>query len=159
MGDYAQNDFDTLYRNRYDYLLRLAYRSTKNYHDSEDLVDEAFVVYLQKSATIHISNPNAYLVKVLSNLICNYQRLKIHDNIPLSSILENELGVDGLKRGLADALPSGLLPWEREILLMRFEEELPYAEIAERLQLKEVSCRARLVRAKAHFAELRQEEK
>ena len=51
------------------------------------------------------------------------------------------------------------LPWEREILLMRFEEELPYAEIAERLQLKEVSCRARLVRAKAHFAELRQEEK
>ena len=131
----------------------------RNYHDSEDLVDEAFVVYLQKSATIHISNPNAYLVKVLSNLICNYQRLKIHDNIPLSSILENELGVDGLKRGLADALPSGLLPWEREILLMRFEEELPYAEIAERLQLKEVTCRARLVRAKAHFAELRQEEK
>ena len=131
MGDYAQNDFDALYRNRYDYLLRLACRSTKNYHDSEDLVDEAFVVYLQKSATIHISNPNAYLVKVLSNLICNYQRLKIHDNIPLSSILENELGVDGLKRGLADALPSGLLPWEREILLMRFEEELPYAEIAE----------------------------
>ena len=110
MGDYAQNDFDALYRNSYDYLLRLAYRSTKNYHDSEDLVDEAFVVYLQKSATIHISNPNAYLVKVLSNLICNYQRLKIHDNIPLSSILENELGVDGLKRGLADALPSGLLP-------------------------------------------------
>ena len=42
MGDYAQNDFDALYRNRYDYLLRLAYRSTKNYHDSEDLVDEAF---------------------------------------------------------------------------------------------------------------------
>lgn len=46
MGDYAQNDFDALYRNRYDYLLRLACRSTKNYHDSEDLVDEAFVVYL-----------------------------------------------------------------------------------------------------------------
>ena len=29
MGDYAQNDFDALYRNRYDYLLRLACRSTK----------------------------------------------------------------------------------------------------------------------------------
>lgn len=61
MGDYAQNDFDALYRNRYDYLLRLACRSTKNYHDSEDLVDEAFVVYLQKSATIHISNLKVYL--------------------------------------------------------------------------------------------------
>ena len=142
MGDYAQNDFDALYRNRYDYLLRLAYRSTKNYHDSEDLVDEAFVVYLQKSATIHISNPNAYLVKVLSNLICNYQRLKIHDNIPLSSILENELGVDGLKRGLADALPSGLLPWERGAATTQ-RGELP----------------RKTVRAKAHFAELRQEEK
>lgn len=34
-----------------------------------------------------------------------------------------------------------------------------YAEIAERLHIKEVSCRSRLVRAKAHFAELRQKEK
>ncbi|HJH81641.1 MAG TPA: sigma-70 region 4 domain-containing protein [Clostridiales bacterium] len=34
-----------------------------------------------------------------------------------------------------------------------------YAEIAERLHIKEVSCRSRLVRAKAHFAELQQKEK
>ena len=43
MGDYAQSDFDTLYRDNYNNLLRLAYRSTKDYHESEDLVDEAFL--------------------------------------------------------------------------------------------------------------------
>lgn len=44
MGDYAQSDFDTLYRDNYNNLLRLAYRSTKDYHESEDLVDEAFFI-------------------------------------------------------------------------------------------------------------------
>lgn len=159
MGDYAQSDFDTLYRDNYNNLLRLAYRSTKDYHESEDLVDEAFVIYLQKSGTVHISNPRAYLIKIMSNLICNYLRLKMHDNVPLSDALENEIGVDGLKRSLADALPKELQLWEREILLMRFEDRLSYAEIAERLHIKEVSCRSRLVRAKVHFAELRQKEK
>jgi len=80
VGDYAQSDFDTLYRDNYNNLLRLAYRSTKDYHESEDLVDEAFVIYLQKSGTVHISNPRAYLIKIMSNLICNYLRLKMHDN-------------------------------------------------------------------------------
>ena len=142
MGDYAQSDFDTLYRDNYNNLLRLAYRSTKDYHESEDLVDEAFVIYLQKSGTVHISNPRAYLIKIMSNLICNYLRLKMHDNVPLS-----------------DALPKELQLGEREILLMRFEDRLSHAEIAERLHIKEVSCRSRLVRAKAHFAELQQKEK
>ena len=95
MGDYAQSDFDTLYRDNYNNLLRLAYRSTKDYHESEDLVDEAFVIYLQKSGTVHISNPRAYLIKIMSNLICNYLRLKMHDNVPLSDALENEIGVIG----------------------------------------------------------------
>lgn len=36
MGAYAQSDFDTLYRDSYNNLLRLAYRSTKDYHESED---------------------------------------------------------------------------------------------------------------------------
>ena len=71
MGAYAQSDFDTLYRDSYNNLLRLAYRSTKDYHESEDLVDEAFVIYLQKSEIVHINNPRAYLVKIMSNLICN----------------------------------------------------------------------------------------
>lgn len=83
MGAYAQSDFDTLYRDSYNNLLRLAYRSTKDYHESEDLVDEAFVIYLQKSEIVHINNPRAYLVKIMSNLICNYLRLKMHDNVPL----------------------------------------------------------------------------
>lgn len=47
----------------------------------------------------------------------------------------------------------------RYLPIMRFEDRLSYAEIAERLHIKEVSCRSRLVRAKAHFAELQQKEK
>ena len=84
MGDYAQNDFDALYRNRYDYLLRLAYRSTKNYHDSEDLVDEAFVVYLQKSATIHMEMSR----NVQSGNTQNLKSMVIQRSFPKWSVAE-----------------------------------------------------------------------
>lgn len=107
MGAYAQSDFDTLYRDSYNNLLRLAYRSTKDYHESEDLVDEAFVIYLQKSEIVHINNPRAYLVKIMSNLICNYLRLKMHDNVPLSNALENELGVGWAEKKLGGCTSKG----------------------------------------------------
>ena len=48
-------------------------------------------------------------------------------------------------------LPQGLSPDERDILILKLEKELTYAEIAPILGISEVSCRSRFFRAKAHF--------
>lgn len=44
---YAHSDFDSFYLEYSPKLWRLAYRLTRNRYDSEDLVDEAFLIYLQ----------------------------------------------------------------------------------------------------------------
>ena len=55
---YAHSDFDSFYLEYSPKLWRLAYRLTRNRYDSEDLVDEAFLIYLQKSITMVIDNPS-----------------------------------------------------------------------------------------------------
>ena len=146
---YAHSDFDSFYLEYSPKLWRLAYRLTRNRYDSEDLVDEAFLIYLQKSITMVIDNPEAYITRILANLVRNYARISWH----------NELPIDVLGMRLREVLPKGLSPQEQEILLLRFEERLSYSEIADVLKIKEVSCRSRLMRAKAHLLNLYEKEK
>lgn len=152
---YAHSDFDSFYLEYSPKLWRLAYRLTRNRYDSEDLVDEAFLIYLQKSITMVIDNPEAYITRILANLVRNYARLSWHNEF----LPESTLSTDGVGMRLREVLPKGLSPQEQEILLLRFEERLSYSEIADVLKIKEVSCRSRLMRAKAHLLNLYEKEK
>lgn len=67
----SDHEFNSLYKQSYDWLLRHAYRVTGNYHDAEELVDETFVVYMQKSKTQDIHNPQAYITGILSKSMRN----------------------------------------------------------------------------------------
>ena len=80
---YAHSDFDSFYLEYSPKLWRLAYRLTRNRYDSEDLVDEAFLIYLQKSTTMVIDNPEAYITRILANLVRNYARLSWHNELPI----------------------------------------------------------------------------
>lgn len=156
---YAHSDFDSFYLEYSPKLWRLAYRLTRNRYDSEDLVDEAFLIYLQKSITMVIDNPEAYITRILANLVRNYARLSWHNELPIDVLPESTLSTDGVGMRLREVLPKGLSPQEQEILLLRFEERLSYSEIADVLKIKEVSCRSRLMRAKAHLLNLYEKEK
>lgn len=157
----CDHEFNSLYKQSYDWLLRHAYRVTGNYHDSEELVDETFVVYMQKSKTQDIHNPQAYITGILSKLIGNYLKSKRRESsifLPLNYLRDVTDPADGLRRSLSDLLPNELLPWEREILLLRYEKQLSFEEISSRLGLQPVSCRSRLFRAKLHFRLLVEDE-
>lgn len=65
---YAHSDFDSFYLEYSPKLWRLAYRLTRNRYDSEDLVDEAFLIYLQKSTTMARSIYYSYLGESSSKL-------------------------------------------------------------------------------------------
>ena len=140
-------------------LWRLAYHLTRNRYDSEDLVDEAFLIYLQKSTTMVIDNPEAYITRILANLVRNYARLSWHNELPIDVLPESTLSTDGVGMRLREVLPKDLSPQEQEILLLRYEERLSYSEIADVLKIKEASCRSRLMRAKAHLLSLYEKEK
>lgn len=154
-------DFDDFYRSNYRRLLYTAFRTTENYHDSEELVDEAFIIYSQKSKGIVIENPSGYILGVLGNLLRNYLKSQCRGKwsfVPLHMMNDIPEDEDGLHRPLTDMLPASLLPWEQEILVLRYEKKYSFEEIAAELGIKEVSCRSRLCRAKAHCQKLTLEE-
>lgn len=76
---------------------------------------------------------------------------------PSDKIPEKSPASDDEPYSLTDVLPAELLPWEREILLLRYSAGLFFAEIAQRLHIKESSCRSRHLRAKAHLKSLMQD--
>ena len=60
-------NFDDFYISNYHRVFYTALRTTQNYHDSEELVDEAFVIYSQKSKETVIENPSGYVMGVLQS--------------------------------------------------------------------------------------------
>ena len=66
-------------------------------------------------------------------------------------ILEETADIQSSPEPLEYLLPQGLSQDERDILILKLEKELTYAEIAPILGISEVSCRSRFFRAKAHF--------
>ena len=116
--------FDEVYKRNYTRLSQYAFHIIHDKGDAEDLANEAFLVY--------------------------YQRRDLHPTLSLD-ILEETADIQSSPEPLEYLLPQGLSPDERDILILKLEKELTYAEIASILGISEVSCRSRFFRAKAHF--------
>lgn len=156
-----QNEwFDQLYRNHSARLLKQAFYVLHDRHLAEDLVSEAFLIFLYKQHDL-LDHPNiaGWLSQTLKNLI--YDEMKsarhrletplIHDDAAFTT--------DTYHQSLDELLPKGLFPKEREILVLLFEEQLSYEEITQRLGISVLNCRTRAFRAKAHYKALIMKEK
>ena len=124
--------FDEVYKRNYTRLSQYAFHIIHDKGDAEDLADEAFLVYYQHTDEMDIENPD------------------LHPTISLD-ILEETADTRSSPEPLEHLLPQGLSPDERNILILKLEKGLTYAEIAPILGISEVSCRSRFFRAKAHF--------
>ncbi|MCI8440212.1 MAG: sigma-70 family RNA polymerase sigma factor [Oscillospiraceae bacterium] len=89
--------------------------------------------------------PGAWLLLTLRNLMANARRVESHKTIPL----EEAAGIpeNTEETPLSELLPVQLKPEEKEILVWRFEQQLSYQEMSERLGVSDEACRKRLVRA------------
>lgn len=136
-------------------MMKLAARLLKNQQMSEELVNESFLILLYKRKELeHHPNLPGWLNQTLKNLILNELNSARHRlEIPL--IKEAEVAQPDIYRPqLSELLPPELTQKESEILIMFFEEQLSYDQIAVRLHISVLNCRTRLFRAKAHFKEL-----
>ncbi|WP_195615186.1 RNA polymerase sigma factor [Intestinimonas butyriciproducens] len=149
----GQNEwFDQLYREHSARLFKQAYYVLHNSHLAEDLVEETFLILLYKQQDL-VKHPNlaGWLSLTLKNLICDELKSARHRlEMPLISD-DSATCVDTYHQPLDELLPKGLLPKEREILILLFEEQLSYDEIAQHLGISVLSCRTRAFRAKAHY--------
>lgn len=143
--DPSERFFRSLYEKQYEKMFKLAYRMTGSIEKTQDLVQNAFLLALFRKEELMVHpKPEGWLMTALKNLIFNERRRsESHPEVPLESVIES-LSVE---MPLELALPKQLSKEDREILILRFEQRLSYAEIGDRLGISEGACRSRLHRA------------
>lgn len=150
--------FDTVYREQGKRLFAQAMRRLNNEDMSKDLVQETFALFWEK---VHefCDHPNlpGWLSITLRNLIrdktnsASYCR-ELPMEAARSCSTEDSSAPDA-------ALPAGLTKQEHDILVLRYVEDLPYDEIARRLNISVENSRARVSRAKRRCKDLMEREK
>lgn len=138
--------FTSLYGKMYGRLYRVAYRLTGDTETAKELVHDAFVwVIVRQEKLEDHPNPEGWLMQTLLFQVKNANRRLLNREISL----ETQLYMPAPKRdrGLDEILPLQLSEEDREVLIWRFEQQMDYGEIANRLGLTETGSRSRVFRA------------
>ncbi len=83
---------------------------------------------------------------------------KIIQFVPYDEISE-AAATDTYFSSLRDRLPAELSEEEKELLVARYEEQMPYAELSKRLGISPKQCALKVFRAKRRLQELLEKEK
>ena len=152
--------FDQVVLPHLDAAYNLARWLTRNGHDAEDVVQEAFLRALRFFGGYHGGNPRAWLLTIVRNTCYDWLRRnrpsevpaefdeELHSPVDPSPTPEDRVmeQADRLRiRAALEALP---LPW-REVLILRELEGLSYKEIADVAGIKIGTVMSRLARARS----------
>ena len=156
---------DTIMNEHSRYLVRISYLYVKNWATAEDIVQEVFVTYFQKSEQFRQeSSLRTYLTKMTANRSKDYLRSWKHKkDVLFETIFAQSSGVEQSileKEQLADLEKKIFqLPLKyREPLILYYYDEQSIADIASYLQLNENTVKTRLRRAKHQMKEFFDEE-
>ena len=147
-------DFDSWVAARGPALLRLAYTLTGNRADAEDVVQEALARALARWGRISkVGNVDAYVRRMVVNAHTSWWRRFRRRESPVELVRDSVAPEPG---GLMPDQRAGLwaacqaLPEvQRTAVVLRYYEQLEYAEIAELTGVREGSVRARVSRGLA----------
>ena len=160
VGEAAGVDFDAWVDARGPALLRLAYTLTGNQADAEDVVQEALARALPRWERIgRVEDPDAYVRRMVVNVHTSVWRRFRRRESPVADVtLPGQ--VEGPGGGLGEddklhiwracrALPEA----QRTAVVLRYYEQLEYAEIAALTGVREGSVRSRVSRGIAALRE------
>lgn len=135
-----------LYRQEYSTLYRVAYRLTGCQEDAQDMIQKTFLLAISQQDELgHHPNPGGWLMVTLNNLVKN-ERRRMANRVEVSLEDITRLPARPCDVPFAEALPPGLTPEDQQLLSWKYELELDHAEMARRLGISPVACRARLSR-------------
>ncbi len=150
-------DFDSWVAVRGPALLRLAYTLTGNKTDAEDVVQEALARALPRWGRIsRVDNVDAYVRRMVVNAHTSWWRTFRRREAPVAEPRDSH--VDGPGEGFDDhrrmwfacqSLPEA----QRTAIVLRYYEQLEYAEIADYMGVREGTVRSRVSRALAALRE------
>jgi RNA polymerase sigma-70 factor (sigma-E family) len=146
-------DFDAWVAARGPGLLRLAYTLTGNRADAEDVVQDALARALPRWSRIaRVGDVDAYVRRMVINAHTSWWRRWKRRESPVAELRDSAVDAPGEdfddRRRLwlaCQALPEV----QRTAVVLRYYEQLEYAEIAELTGVREGSVRARVSRGLA----------
>jgi RNA polymerase sigma-70 factor (ECF subfamily) len=121
-------------------------RTARNFADTQDIVQEAFVRVLPSLSTLEVTHPGelqALLRQAVADHI-DYLRNPILNTDTLPSPLEHVVGREGLQR--YEAALARLSPADREAIVARIELQQSYEEVAIALDLADPEAARAAVR-------------
>lgn len=157
-------NFHELYQAYAQDVYRFAYWLCGNAQDAEDITSETFVRALTASGKIRAGTVKGYLLTIARNLA--YKELKrekrtVSLNIDLAEnrpqppqLVEQSLSLQAAMQFI-QTLPEA----DRVALILRLQNELPYEEIADVLNISLAAARVKVHRARLKLVEyMRQQE-
>jgi len=151
------SDFNKLYRERVDSIYRFVFFKVSDKDIAWDITQECFLkMWRQIQSGVAIKNSNALLYAIARNLVIDYWRQKDRgQNVALddvahilrddSDLFEDNASKDEIARLLrcVDKLPED----QREVVILRYVDDLPYSEIARVIGKNTVAARVAAHRA------------
>lgn len=142
-------DFDSWVAARGPALLRLAYVLTGNGADAEDVVQDALSRALPRWSRIStVDDPDAYVRRMVVNAHVSRWRKLRRREVPVEVVHDRPVpaGVGAEDRDRLWRACRALPPDQRTAVVLRFYEDLDYAEIAALTGVREGSVRSRVSR-------------
>lgn len=147
MPERPEISFDALYKSQYEKMIKLAYRMLGSMESAQDIVQEAFMLALLRWDEVSAHPlPEGWLALTVRNLVQNERRrYENHEELPLDSFTEQP--DTHQEHPLSYLLPKKLSEEDCRILIWRFEQQMDYQQMADRLGISESACRSRVARA------------
>lgn len=158
LNDGDTSAFDALYYRYRDWVYRLACRTTGNPEDALDVLQETFGYLFGKfPGFVLTARLTTFLYPAVKNLAIAHRRKRERaTGQELPDGLAGKAGEpDQLERSRAElaAVLSGIADGQREVLLMRFVDDMSLAEIGSALGIPEGTVKSRLHNAIAVLRE------
>jgi RNA polymerase sigma-70 factor (ECF subfamily) len=140
--------FEALYRRYGDWVHRLAWRFTGNQQDALDVLQETFIYLLKKLPGLRLTaTMTTFLYPVVKHLSLNLRRRRCPDTDAETLLAIPDPAVQPTPRAELAAALAALSDQQREVVLMRFIDDMTLDEIAEALNVPTGTIKSRLHRA------------
>lgn len=134
--------FEQIFRHHYDGMFRLARRMLGDDAESKDVVSDVFASLLGKDETeLKTDTLQGFLLTSVRNRCVNLLVHKQKEQAAIVNLKDNEddgIGQEKLN-ALRDYIDTHLPELSQKILRLRFQQGLKYREIADALQVSEVT--------------------
>ena len=134
--------FEQIFRHHYDGMFRLARRMLGDDAESKDVVSDVFASLLGKDETeLKTDTLQGFLLTSVRNRCVNLLVHKQKEQAAIVNLKDNEddgIGQEKLN-ALGDYIDTHLPELSQKILRLRFQQGLKYREIADALQVSEVT--------------------